>query len=67
MFLGLALVVLANASVYLGIVFRNLETTHFYNINQSSIKNIYHRTSDLFKICFKKFERISGYFEEFLK
>jgi hypothetical protein len=35
--------------------------------NLSLIKNIYHRKSDLFKICFKNSERISGYLEAFLK
>jgi hypothetical protein len=36
-------------------------------INLISLKNIYYRTSDLFKISFKNFERISGYLEAFLK
>jgi hypothetical protein len=39
----------------------------FFTINLSSIKNIYHRKSDLFKIYFKNSEGISGYFEAFLK
>jgi hypothetical protein len=35
--------------------------------NLISLKNSYHRKSDLFKVCFKKSERISGYFEVFLR
>jgi hypothetical protein len=35
--------------------------------NLISIKNIYHRKSDLFKSSFKNSERISGYLEAFLK